>query len=156
MTIDMNEIKLEINDKLEYHLNQLKLNKELKKSIDTQIKDYSMKFFHFICSQQVKLIRQTTNIENELELNLNNLIKKENDLLINLNNNDIHSYDKIINDFNEVKSLENKLPICFDYEFKKNELIEDYLIIGHLLVFIFFINYFINSLTIKLSYFIRI
>ncbi len=140
----MNEIKLEIINNSEYHLNQIKLNKELKKSIDTQIKDYSMKFFHFICSQQVKLIRQTTNIENELKLNLNNLIKKENDLLINLNNNDI-SYDQIINGFKEVKSLENKLPICFDYEFKKNEIIEDYLIIGHL-VFIFFINYYINSL----------
>ena len=46
-----------------------------------------MKLFHFIQSQQVKLIRQTENILKELELNLNNLINKENDL-INLNNND--------------------------------------------------------------------
>ena len=141
----MNEIKLEINDKLNYHLNQIKLNKEIKQSIDTQIRDISMKLFHFICSQQVKLIRQTGSIEKELELNLNNLINKENDLLINLNNNN-NNYDKIINDYNEVKSLENKLQIGFDYEFKKNEIIENYLKIGHLLVFIFFINHFINSL----------
>jgi len=143
MAKDMNEIKLEINDKLNYHLNQIKLNKEIKQSIDTQIRDISMKLFHFICSQQVKLIRQTGSIEKELELNLNHLINKENDLLINLNNN---NYDKINNDYNEVKSLENKLQIGFDYEFKKNEIIENYLKIGHLLVFIFFINHFINSI----------
>jgi hypothetical protein len=149
MAKDMNEIKLEINDKLNYHLNQIKLNKEIKQSIDTQIRDISMKLFHFICSQQVKLIRQTGSIEKELELNLNNLINKENDLLINLNNNNNNNnnnYDKIINDYNEVKSLENKLQIGFDYEFKKNEIIENYLKIGHLLVFIFFINHFINSI----------
>jgi hypothetical protein len=145
MAKDMNEIKLEINDKLNYHLNQIKLNKEIKQSIDTQIRDISMKLFHFICSQQVKLIRQTGSIEKELELNLNHLINKENDLLINLNNNN-NNYDKINNDYNEVKSLENKLQIGFDYEFKKNEIIENYLKIGHLLVFIFFINHFINSI----------
>ena len=154
MTEDINEIKLELNDKLKYHLNEIKLNKEIKRLIDTQIKDYSMKLFHFICSQQVKLIRQTRFVEKELELNLNNLIKKENDLLINLNNNNI-SYDKVINDYNEVKSLENKLPICFDYEFKKNEIIKDYLIIGHLLVFLYFLQYYFK-LFIKLSDFIRI
>ena len=71
-----------------------------------------------------------------------------------LNNNNI-SYDKVINDYNEVKSLENKLPICFDYEFKKNEIIKDYLIIGHLLVFLYFLQYYFK-LFIKLSDFIRI
>jgi hypothetical protein len=135
--MDINEIKLEINDKLKYHLNQIELNKEIKQSIDTQIKDISMKLFHFICSQQVKLIRQTGYIAQKLESNLNILIKKENDLLKNINNKN-NIYEKIINDYNEVKSLENKKQICFDYEFKKNEMIESYLIIGHLLVFIFF------------------
>ena len=135
MLENINEIKLEINDQLKYHLNQLKLNKDIKQSIDTQIRDTSMKLFHFIMKQQVKLLRQTSLIENELDLNLNNLIKKETNLLNKLENDD----DDIINSYNELKAnydVNNNTQTCFNYEFKKNEIIEHSLIIGHLLVII--------------------
>jgi len=137
---NINEIKLEINDKLKYHLNELKLNKDIKQSIDTQIRDTSMKLFHFIMKQQVKLLRQTSLIEKELELNLNNLIAKETNLLNKLEKNNDDD-DDIINSYNELKATydnnnNNNTQTCFNYEFKKNEIIEHYLIIGHLLVFI--------------------
>jgi hypothetical protein len=136
MLENINEIKLEINDQLKYHLNQLKLNKDIKQSIDTQIRDTSMKLFHFIMKQQVKLLRQTSLIEKELDLNLNNLIKKETNLLNKLENDDD---DDIITSYNELKAnydVNNNTQTCFNYEFKKNEIIEHSLIIGHLLVII--------------------
>ena len=110
------EIELEIIG----HLNQLKLNKQNVKIIKDKIRSESMKLFHFIMKQQIKLIKQLDNIEKELELNLNDLINKKNNLLSEFN-----------------------LQTNFNYQFKTNE------IIGHLLVIIFnnyyfyFLNYFI-------------
>ena len=125
-----NEIRFEINDRLIDHINQLKLNKERNKLIDLEIREISMKLFHFIFSQQVKLLKQTAHIEHDLELNLNKLINRENELLARLD----------LEDENEIRINDddlNHLKTCFNYEFKKNEIIEKYLIIGDLLVIIF-------------------
>ena len=120
-------MKLEINDQLKNHLNQLKLNKQNVKIIKDEIRSESMKLFHFLMKQQIKLIKQTDIIEKkELELNLNYLINKENNLLNKLEFNLIE-YNQIINNNN------NNLKINFNYVFKTNE---NNLIIGHLLVFI--------------------
>ena len=48
------EIELEIIG----HLNQLKLNKQNVKIIKDKIRSESMKLFHFIMKQQIKLIKQ--------------------------------------------------------------------------------------------------
>ncbi len=42
----------------------------------------------------------------------------------------------------------NHLKTCFNYEFKKNEIIEKYLIIGDLLViiFLYFILFYLNNI----------
>ena len=124
------EIELEIIG----HLNQLKLNKQNVKIIKDEIRSESMKLFHFLMKQQIKLIKQTDKIEKELELNLNDLINKKNNLL-NKSEFNFSDYNEIINN--------NNLQTNFNYQFKTNE------IIGHLLVIIFnnyyfyFLNYFI-------------
>ena len=61
------------------------------------------------------------------------LINKKKALLNKLECNHAE-YDDIINDFNEIESLNSNLHIDFNYEFKKNEIIEKYLSIGDLLV----------------------
>ena len=133
MQKDLNEIKIEINNRLNEYLNKITLNKERKKQVDDEIRSISMKLFHYIFSQQVKIIKQTACIEKCLELNLIQLINKKKALLNKLECNHAE-YDDIINDFNEIESLNSNLHIDFNYEFKKNEIIEKYLSIGDLLV----------------------
>jgi hypothetical protein len=133
MQKDLNEIKIEISNRLNEYLNKITLNKERKKQVDDEIRSVSMKLFHFIFSQQVKIIKQTASIEKCLELNLIQLINKKKALLKRLECNFVE-YDDIINDFNEIESLNSNLHIDFNYEFKKNEIIEKYLSIGDLLV----------------------
>jgi hypothetical protein len=61
----------------------LKLNKQNSKLIKDEIRSQTIKLFHFLMKQQIKLIKQTDIIEKkELELNLNYLINKENNLLL--------------------------------------------------------------------------
>ena len=130
-----NEIRSNINSNLKVNLNQLKLNKERKIALDGEIRKISMKLFHYLFSQQVNLLKQTANIETNLELNLNNIINKQNELLTKLESNSTPTqYDEIINDYNQ---LNNNSQTEFNFEFKKNEFIEKHLIIGHLLVIIF-------------------
>ena len=119
------EIELEIIG----HLNQLKLNKQNVKIIKDKIRSESMKLFHFIMKQQIKLIKQIDNIEKELELNLNDLINKKNNLLSEFN----------FSDYNEIINNNNNLQTNFNYQFKTNQMIENNLIIGHLLVIIYLI-----------------
>lgn len=133
MQKDLNEIKIEINNRLNEYLNKITLNKERKKQVDDEIRSISMKLFHYIFSQQVKIIKQTASIEKCLELNLIQLINKKKALLNKLECNFVE-YDDIINDFNEIETLNSNLYIDFNYEFKKNEIIEKYLSIGDLLV----------------------
>ena len=123
MQKDIDEIKLEINDQLKVHLNQLK------KWRNEEIRSKTMKLFHFIMKQQIKLIKKTADIEKELELNLNNFINKEINLLSKLEIN--------LTEYNEIKN--NNLKINFNYEFKTNEIIEKNLIIGRLVVLIYLI-----------------
>jgi len=125
-----NEIRSKINSSLKVNLNQLKLNKERKIALDGEIRKISMKLFHYLFSQQVNLLKQTANIETNLELNLNNLINKQYELLTKLESNSTPTqYDEIINDYNQ---LNNNSQTEFNFEFKKNEFIEKHLIIGHL------------------------
>jgi hypothetical protein len=139
MQKDLNEIKIEINNRLNEYLNKITLNKERKKQVDDEIRSVSMKLFHNIFSQQVKIIKQTASIEKCLELNLIQLINKKKALLNKLECNFVGEYDDIINDFNEIESLNSNLHIDFNYEFKKNEIIEKYLSIGDLLVLFLFL-----------------
>jgi len=120
------DMKLELNDQLKVHLNQLKSNKQNSKLIKDEIRSETMKLFHFIMRQQIKLIKQTDSIERELELNLIDLINKETNLL-NKSEFNLIEYNEIVN---------NNLEINFNYKFKTNEILERDLIIGHLLVFI--------------------
>ena len=61
----------------------MKLNKQNSKLIKDEIRSQTIKLFHFLMKQQIKLIKQTDIIEKkELELNLNYLINKENNLLL--------------------------------------------------------------------------
>ena len=124
------EIELEIIG----HLNQLKLNKQNVKIIKDEIRSESMKLFHFLMKQQIKLIKQTDKIEKELELNLNDLINKKNNLL-NKSEFNFSKYNQIINN--------NNLQTNFNYQFKTKE---NNLIIGYLLVIIFnnYYFYFLN------------
>lgn len=133
---ELKDIKIEINNRLKLHLNQFQQNKDRKKTVDDEIREISMQLFHFIFKQQIKLIRKTSNIENNLALNLNNLIKKENALLNKIEYT-FSDYNDIINDYNELESCSNSLKIDFNFQFKKNEIIENYLIIGNLLVIFF-------------------
>ena len=126
------EIELEIIG----HLNQLKLNKQNVKIIKDEIRSESMKLFHFLMKQQIKLIKQTDKIEKELELNLNDLINKKNDLL-NKSEFNFSKYNQIINN--------NNLQTNFNYQFKTKE---NNLIIGHLLVMILFNNYYFYFLNL--------
>ncbi len=120
-------MKLELNDQLKVHLNQLKLNKQNSKLIKDEIRSETMKLFHFIMRQQIKLIKQTDSIERELELNLIDLINKETNLL-NKSEFNLIEYNEIVNN--------NLNKVNFNYKFKTNEILERDLIIGHLLVFI--------------------
>lgn len=131
MPKDLNEIKNELNDRLKDHEDKLKLNKKKKKALAEEIKKISMEYFRFIFSQQVKLLREVTKIENNLNSNINNLMTKENELLQKLKCSCTEN-DEIINDYNKLESL--NLKIDFNFEFKKNEMIKKYLIIGDLLV----------------------
>ena len=126
------EIELEIIG----HLNQLKLNKQNVKIIKDEIRSESMKLFHFLMKQQIKLIKQTDKIEKELELNLNDLINKKNDLL-NKSEFNFSKYNQIINN--------NNLQTNFNYQFKTKE---NNLIIGHLLVMILLNNYYFYFLNL--------
>jgi len=63
------------------------------------------------------------------------LMTKENELLQKLKCS-CTGNDEIINDYNKLELL--NLKIDFNFEFKKNEIIEKYLIIGDLLVIFFF------------------
>jgi hypothetical protein len=121
------DMKLELNDQLKVHLNQLKLNKQNSKLIKDEIRSESMKLFHFLMRQQIKLIKQTDSIERELELNLIDLINKETNLL-NKSEFNLIEYNEIVNN--------NLNKVNFNYKFKTNEILERDLIIGHLLVFI--------------------
>jgi len=133
----LNEIKNELNERLKDHEYKLKLNKEKKEAISEEIRKISMEYFHFIFSQQVKLIREIKTIENNLNSNINKLIIKENELLKKLEEcSECIQLDEIINDYNKLELLK----IDFNYEFKKNEIIEKYLLIGDLLVRIFLIK----------------
>ncbi len=125
-------MKLELNDQLNVHLNQLKLNKQNSKLIKDEIRSESMKLFHFLMRQQIKLIKQTDSIERELEINLIDLISKKNNLL-NKSEFNLIEYNEIVNN--------NLNKVNFNYKFKTNEILERDLIIGHLLVFIYFFNY---------------
>ncbi len=140
---ELKDIKIEINNRLKLHLNQFQQNKDRKKTVDDEIREISMQLFHFIFKQQIKLIRKTSNIENNLALNLNNLIKKENALLNKIEYT-FSDYDDILTDYNELESCYNNLKIDFNFKFKKNEIIENYLIIGNLLVIFFRIFFFFN------------
>ena len=133
MTTYLNEIKIELKNDLIDDFNQLKLNRQLKQAVDNNINDMTIELTRFIIRSKIELLKQTNQNEKILELNLTNLINRKNDLLnkLEVNNN---NYDEIINEYNELKSFKSQMNINFDYVFKKNELIEQYLSIGTLLV----------------------
>jgi hypothetical protein len=129
-----NEIKNELNN----DLNQLKLNKQFKQTVDNKINDATIELTRFIIRSKIELLKQTNQNEKKIESNLTYLINKKNDLLNKLEENNINNYDEVITDYNELKSFKSSIHINFDYIFKKNEIIhEQYLSIGSLLVNIF-------------------
>jgi hypothetical protein len=138
MCKNLNEIKNELKDQLNDHLNKLIVNKQLKQTIDNQINDITIELTRFIIRQKIELLKKTNQCEKIVELNLNNLINKENDLLSKLeDSNNNCTYNEIINDYNELKSFKSLININFDYILKKNEINENYLRIGNLMVNIY-------------------
>ena len=137
MCKNLNEIKNELKDQLNDHLNKLIVNKQLKQTIDNQINDITIELTRFIIRQKIELLKKTNQCEIIVELNLNNLINKENDLLCKLEDSNNCTYNEIINDYNELKSFKSLININFDYILKKNEINENYLRIGNLMVNIY-------------------
>ncbi len=139
MSNNLNEIiKNELINELNNDLNQLKLNKQLKQTVDNKINDATIELTRFIIRSKIELLKQTNQNEKRIETNLTHLINKKNDLLNKLEENNYNNYDEIITDYNELKSFKNSIQINFDYILKKNEIIhEQYLSIGSLLVNIF-------------------
>jgi len=139
MSNNLNEIiKNELINELNNDLNQLKLNKQLKQTVDNKINDATIELTRFIIRSKIELLKQTNQNEKRIETNLTHLINKKNDLLNKLEENNYYNYDEIITDYNELKSFKNSIQINFDYILKKNEIIhEQYLSIGSLLVNIF-------------------
>jgi hypothetical protein len=110
---------LDIKEQIEDHLNQKKINKEKLKNAINKIKTTSMEFFHFICCQQNNLVKQAIDFKNTLEMDFNNLIKKENELLEKL---DFTCKNDVLDLYTELILIEKieKVQTCFNYEFKKN------------------------------------
>lgn len=133
----LNEI---IKNELKDDLNQLKLNKQLKQTVDSKINDITIELTRCIIRSKIELLKQTNKNEKILELNLTNLINKKYDLLNKLEENNNNNYDEIINEYNELKSFKSQINVNFDYVFKKNELIEQYLSIGTLRVYSWIIS----------------
>lgn len=123
---------IEIKDQLKKHLNKLELNKQLKKKVENEINEILIQLTRLLIRQKLELLKKINENEKILESNLANLINKENNLLKKLQISD--NSDEILNDYNELKSLNNNLYTDFDYVFKKNELIDKSLLIGNLLV----------------------
>ena len=127
----LNEI---IKNELKDDLNQLK------QTVDSKINDITIELTRCIIRSKIELLKQTNRNEKILELNLTNLIKKKYDLLNKLEENNNNYDDEIINEYNELKSFKSQINVNFDYVFKKNELIEQYLSIGTLRVNSWIIN----------------
>ena len=127
---NLNEI---IKNELKDDLNQLK------QTVDSKINDITIELTRCIIRSKIELLKQTNKNEKILELNLTNLINKKYDLLNKLEENNNYD-DEIINEYNELKSFKSQINVNFDYVFKKNELIEQYLSIGTLRVNSWIIN----------------
>jgi hypothetical protein len=151
MCKNLNEIKNELKDQLNEHLNKLKLNKQLKQKVDNEINDITIDLTRFIVRQKIELLKKTNENEKILESNLNNLINKENDLLNKLEVNNNYNYNELINDYNELNSFKSLININFDCIFKKNEINENYLRIGNLMVKIYLL---VHLIKFKLKSFI--
>ena len=135
MNRNLSKIKIYLKDQLNEHLSKLKLNKQLKQTVDSEINDITVQLTRFIIRQKIKLLKKTNENEKILESNLTNLINKEYDLLNKLqDNNNNKNYNEIINDYDELRSFKSLTNINFDYIFKKNEINELFLNIGNLLV----------------------
>ena len=151
MCKNLNEIKNELKDQLNEHLNKLKLNKQLKQKVDNEINDITIDLTRFIVRQKIELLKKTNENEKNIESNLNNLINKENDLLNKLEVNNNYNYNEIMNDYNELNSFKSLININFDCIFKKNEINENYLRIGNLMVKIYLL---VHLIKFKLESFI--
>ena len=95
MSNNLNEI---IKNELKDDLNQLKLNKQLKQTVDNKINDITIELTRCLIRSKIELLKQTNKNEKILELNLTNLINKKNDLSNKLEENNNNNYDEIIND----------------------------------------------------------
>jgi hypothetical protein len=142
---------IEIKDQLKEHLNKLELNKQLKKKVENEINEILIQLTRLLIRQKLELLKKINENEKILESNLANLINKENNLLKKLQISD--NSDEILNDYNELKSLNNNLYTDFDYVFKKNELIDKSLLIGNLLVKNNYILNILIHLNLNLLYF---
>jgi hypothetical protein len=151
MCKNLNEIKNELKDQLNEHLNKLKLNKQLKQKVDNEINDITIDLTRFIVRQKIELLKKTNENEKIIESNLNNLINKENDLLNKLEVNNNYNYNELMNDYNELNSFKSLININFDCIFKKNEINENYLRIGNLMVNIYLL---VHLIKFKLESFI--
>jgi len=129
----------------------LKLNKQLKQKVDNEINDVTIDLTRFIVRQKIELLKKTNENEKNIESNLNNLINKENDLLNKLEVNNNYNYNELMNDYNELNSFKSLININFDCIFKKNEINENYLRIGNLMVNIYLL---VHLIKFKLESFI--
>jgi hypothetical protein len=120
------ELKIELKD----NLNKFEINKQKKQSLDNEIKTETTQLIQFIFEQQAQLLKKSTRLARKVELNLNNVIKKQNEILSMLKK-PFSNNEKILTEYEHLMTKDKRQKIDFDYKFKQNN--NETITIGNLL-----------------------
>jgi len=125
----LKNIENELKNELKENLNKFEINKQKKQSLENEIKTKTTQLIQFIFEQQTQLLKKSTRLAKKVDLNLNNVIKKQNEILSMLKK-PFSNNEKILTDYEHLMSKDKRQKIDFDYKFKQsNETIT----IGNLL-----------------------
>ncbi len=125
----LKNIENELKNELKENLNKFEINKQKKQSLENEIKTKTTQLIQFIFEQQTQLLKKSTRLAKKVDLNLNNVIKKQNEILSMLKK-PFSNNEKILTDYEHLMTEDKRQKIDFDYKFKQsNETIT----IGNLL-----------------------
>ena len=127
--MELNKIETLANDLIASHEIIMKNNEEKKKQVNKQIEKRAMQLFDHLFLNQIKLIKQNTKIENELNLKsieLKNSLRK----LIQKETTTKEMVEEHIKAINQIKQELNNLH--YDYYFETDQTLESNLNIGKL------------------------
>jgi len=125
----LKNIENELKNELKENLNKFEINKQKKQALENEIKTKTTQLIQFIFEQQTQLLKKSTRLAKKVDLNLNNVIKKQNEILSMLKK-PFSNNEKILTDYEHLMSKDKRQKIDFDYKFKQsNETIT----IGNLL-----------------------